>query len=133
MRREAHGGFGERPGETGQRQRWNRAPGRLSEELQRAGIEAHLAEPADTAAARGRKKRAKTDRADARLLRDLLAGGRLPECWVPPAQILEYRALLEAYHALRREHTAWAFSRGAYWDTQGVFPVLPGRRLINTG
>jgi hypothetical protein len=25
-----HGGFGERPGETGQRQRWNRAPGRLS-------------------------------------------------------------------------------------------------------
>jgi len=31
LRREAHGGFGERPGETGQRQRWNRAPGRLSE------------------------------------------------------------------------------------------------------
>jgi transposase len=32
------------------------------EELQRAGIEAHLAEPADTAAARGPKRRAKTDR-----------------------------------------------------------------------
>jgi hypothetical protein len=31
LRREAHGGFGERPGETGQGQRWNRAPGRLSE------------------------------------------------------------------------------------------------------
>ncbi|HKH54375.1 MAG TPA: hypothetical protein VKA58_02865, partial [Propionibacteriaceae bacterium] len=30
MRREAHGGFGERPGETGQRQRRHRAPGRLS-------------------------------------------------------------------------------------------------------
>ena len=29
------------------------------EELQRAGIEAHLAEPADTAAARARKRRAK--------------------------------------------------------------------------
>ena len=25
----------------------------------------------------------------------------------PPAQVLEYRALLEAYHDLRREHTAW--------------------------
>ena len=43
------------------------------EELQRAGAEAHLAEPADTAAARGPKWRAKTDRADARLLRELLA------------------------------------------------------------
>jgi len=43
LRREAHGGFGERPGETGQRQRWNRAPGRLSEELAAAGIVPHLA------------------------------------------------------------------------------------------
>ncbi len=39
------------------------------EELQRAGVEAHLAEPADTAAARGPKRRAKTDRTDARHLR----------------------------------------------------------------
>src|SRR6266511_1863251 len=42
------------------------------EELRRAGVEPHLAEPADTATLRGRKKRAKTDRADARLQRDLL-------------------------------------------------------------
>ena len=77
------------------------------EELQRAGMEAHLAEPADTAAARGRKKRAKTDRADARLLRDLLAQGRLPECWIPPQHVLECRALRECYHDLRAEHTAW--------------------------
>src|SRR5712692_223862 len=39
----------------------------VAEELRRAGVEAHLAGPADTATARGRKKRAKTDRADARL------------------------------------------------------------------
>src|ERR687889_150719 len=58
------------------------------EELQRAGAEAHLAEPADTSAARGPKRRAKTDRADARLLRELLADGRLPESWIPPAQVL---------------------------------------------
>jgi transposase len=76
-------------------------------ELAAAGITAHLAETADTAAARGRKKRAKTDRADARLQRDLLAQGRLPECWIPPSQVLECRALLEAYHDLRAEHTAW--------------------------
>ena len=79
----------------------------VAEELQRAGMEAHLAEPADTAAARGRKRRAKTDRADARLQRELLMQGRLPECWIPPSRILECRALLELYHDLRTEHTAW--------------------------
>ena len=79
----------------------------VTEELQRAGMEAHLAEPADTAAARGPKRRAKTDRADARLQRELLMQGRLPECWIPPSHILECRALLELYHDLRTEHTAW--------------------------
>src|SRR6202011_5414269 len=42
------------------------------EEIVAAGFEAHLAEPADTQAARGRKRHAKTDRTDAKLLRDLL-------------------------------------------------------------
>src|SRR3712207_8847339 len=59
------------------------------EELHRAGMEAHLAEPADTAAARGPKRRAKTDRTDARHLRELLAGGRLPEMGIPPEEVLE--------------------------------------------
>jgi transposase len=66
-----------------------------AEELAAAGIAAHLGEPTDTAAARGRKRHATTDKTDSRHLRTLLAEGRLPECWVPPAQILEYRALLE--------------------------------------
>ena len=76
------------------------------EELQHAGGP-DLAEPAETAAARGRKRRAKTDRTDARLLRTLLDEGRLPECYIPPTEVLEYRALLELYQDLRREHTAW--------------------------
>ena len=63
--------------------------------------------PADTAAARGRKRHAKTDKTDSRHLPQLLAEGRLPKCWIPPAQVLECRALLETYHDLRREHTAW--------------------------
>ena len=75
--------------------------------LQAAGVRAQLAEPADTAAARGRKKRAKTDRADSRLLRELVEADRVPQCWIPPRQVLEHRALLELYHDLRREHTAW--------------------------
>ena len=78
---------------------------------------------ADTATLRGRKKRAKTDRADARLLRDLLAQGRLPECWIPPGHVLECRALLETYHDLRREHTAWVRRVHAVLFHQGA-PVF---------
>jgi transposase len=77
------------------------------EELERAGVEAHLAEPADTATARGHKKRAKTDRADARLLRELLAGGRLPESWAAPHHVLEARARLRLYKDLDDERKAW--------------------------
>ena len=107
------------------------------EELQRAGVVAHLAEPADTAAARGRKRRAKTDRADARLIRTLLAEDRLPECYIPPAQVLEYRALLELYHALRREHTAWVqrihavgFHQGAEHLGAGGVSTVEGRERL---
>ncbi|MGE5256898.1 MAG: hypothetical protein ACM3KE_09520 [Hyphomicrobiales bacterium] len=111
LRREAHGGFGERSGETGQRQRWNRAPGRLSGELAAAGVTAHLGEPAGTAAARGRKRHAKTDKTDCRHLRQLLAEGRLPECRIPPGHILECRALLETYHDLRARRAGSSPSR----------------------
>src|SRR5258708_13057541 len=79
----------------------------VAEEIVRAGATALLAEPADTAAARGRKKRAKTDKADARLLRVLAERGQVPACWIPPGHVLEARALLETYHDLRAEHTAW--------------------------
>jgi transposase len=80
----------------------------VAEEMRAAGVEAHLAEPADTSALRGPKRRAKTDKADAQLLRELLAAGRVPECYIPPSQVLEWRALLELYHDLRVEHTGWA-------------------------
>ncbi len=56
------------------------------------GAVVHLAEPAETAARRGPKKRAKTDRADARHLRELLMIERLPESWIPPDHILDLRA-----------------------------------------
>jgi transposase len=95
----------------------------VSEELAAAGIAAHLGEPADSAAARGRKRRAKTDKTDARHLRTLLAEGRLPECWIPPGHILEYRALLETYHDLRREHTAWVQRIHAVFFHQGAPPL----------
>jgi transposase len=54
------------------------------EELRAVGARVHLAEPAETSALRGPKKHAKSDRADARHLRELLLTGRLPECWIAP-------------------------------------------------
>jgi transposase len=98
------------------------------EELAAAGIEAHLAEPADTAAARGPKRRAKTDRLDARHLRDLLASGRLPESWIPPEQVTELRALLELFKDLRDEHTGWVQRLHATLFHQGA-PAADGDLL----
>ena len=74
------------------------------EELQAAGIEAHLAEPADTAALRGPKKRAKTDQLDSRHLRELLCAGTIPESWIPPAHVLEARD--PRVHRLRGDREA---------------------------
>ncbi|MGO9041811.1 MAG: hypothetical protein ACLQIK_09250 [Mycobacterium sp.] len=51
----------------------------VSEELAAAGVRVHLGDPAEVAALRGPKKRAKTDRSDARLLRTLLLEGRFPK------------------------------------------------------
>jgi transposase len=95
----------------------------VAEELAGAGVAAHVAEPADTAFARGRKRHAKTDKTDSRHLRMLLAEGRLPECWIPPSHILECRALLETYHDLRAEHTAWVQRIHAVFFHQGA-PAL---------
>jgi transposase len=109
----------------------------VAEELTRAGVGAHLAEPADTAAARGRKRRAKTDRADARLIRELLQDERIPECWIPPTVVLEYRALLECYQDLRREHTGWIqrihavlFHQGAEAVGEGGISSVAGRERL---
>src|SRR4051812_34634019 len=72
-----------------------------------AAAAAHLAEPAETANLRGRKARAKTDRADARHLRELLQQGRLPEAWAPPEEILELRQRVRLRKTLIDERTAW--------------------------
>ena len=77
------------------------------QELQRAGITALLAEPAETAHLRGPKMHAKTDKADSRHLRTLAADGKVPASWIPPEQACELRALLQLYRDLSEEHTAW--------------------------
>ncbi len=100
----------------------------VAEELAAAGITAHVGEPADTAALRGTKRHAKTDKADSRHLRQVLADGRLPECWIPPPHVLECRALLELYHDLRTEHTAWVQRIHAVLFHQGAQRLDEGLR-----
>ena len=90
-----------------------------------AGLRPRLADPAEQRGQRGRRRHAKTDRADARFMREQLQAGRLPECWVPPPHVLEYRALLEAYHDLRADHTAWVQRIHAALFHQGA-PRLGG-------
>lgn len=97
----------------------------LVEELRAAGAVAHLAEPAETRTLRGRKRRAKTDRLDARHLRDLLLEGRLPESWIPPEHLLELRSKVRLRKTLVDERTAWQQRIHAQLFHHGA-PRFPG-------
>jgi transposase len=77
------------------------------EELTAAGIRPHLAEPADTAALRGKKRHAKTDRSDVAHLRTHLLAEDLPESWIPPEHVLETRTMVRLYKDLLDERGAW--------------------------
>src|ERR1700680_2542897 len=77
------------------------------EELRRVDAGVHLAEPAQTSALRGNKKRPKNDRADARHLRELLMTARLPECWVAPDHLLDLRARVRLRHTLVDARGEW--------------------------
>jgi transposase len=92
----------------------------VAEEIERAGHTAHLADPAETAARRGRKRRAKTDNADCDLQLRLLLGGELPESWIPPAHILELRTLVRLRKTLIDQRTAWQQRIHAQLFHQGV-------------
>ena len=95
----------------------------VSEELTAAGVGVHLGDPAEIAALRGRKKRAKTDRADAKLLRTLLLEGRFPESWIPPAHVVEVRTLGRLYCTLMDERRAWQQRIHAQVFHQGCPPI----------
>ena len=92
----------------------------VTEELLAVEITPHLAEPADTAALRGKKRHAKTDKTDARHLRVHLMAGDLPECWIPPEHVLEARAVARLYKDLLDERGAWHQRIAATLFHQGV-------------
>jgi len=91
------------------------------EECQQAGITPHVADPAEAAVLiHGRRKRAKTDRIDAKGLRQLLEQHRVPESWIPPRQVLEVRAKVRLYHDLMSERAGWQHRIQAILFHQGA-------------
>jgi len=96
----------------------------IAEEIERAGLTARLADPAETAAKRGRKRRAKTDKADCDLQLKLLLCGEVPEAWIPPPHILELRVLVRTRKALLDERTGWQQRLQAQLFHQGIPPGL---------
>jgi transposase len=97
------------------------------EEIVHAGHVVRLADPAETAARRGRKRRAKTDNSDCDLMLGLLLAGELAEAWIPPAQILELRTQVRLRKTLIDQRTAWLQRLQAQLFHQGVPPGLKPR------
>jgi transposase len=104
----------------------------VCEALVEAGAVPHLAEPAETGVLRGPKRRAKTDREDARWMRALLCEGRLPEAWIPPAQVREWRTRTRLRKTLVDERTSWLARVQATLFHHGVCGV-PKRLLSASG
>jgi transposase len=104
----------------------------VCEALTEAGAVAHLAEPVETSALRGNKRRAKTDREDARWLRTLLCEGRLPEAWIPPAHVREWRTRTRLRKTLVDERTTWLQRVQATLFHHGVSGV-PDKLLSTAG
>lgn len=104
----------------------------VCEALAAAGATPHLADPAEVAARRGKKRRAKTDRADARHLRQLLAEGRLPEAWIPPAHVRQWRARTRLRKTLVDERGQWLQRIQATLFHHGVPAGSVPRRLLGS-
>ena len=108
----------------------------VCEALVEAGAIPHLAEPVEESARRGKKRRAKSDREDARWLRTLLTEGRLPEAWIPPAQVREWRTRARLRKTLVDERTTWLQRVQATLFHHGVAGVpdkllsAPGREFL---
>jgi transposase len=77
-------------------------------ELVQRGVEVRLAEPGQTLALKGRRRRAKTDRLDAGWMAMLLARGMLPTAWLAPEDIGRLRDLTRLRQSLRHDRTRWA-------------------------
>jgi transposase len=101
-------------------------------ELSARGFDVRLVDPAQAKALRGRIKRAKTDRLDARWLCVLLAKELLPESWLPPAEIQTLRDQTRLRKALAEDRTRWAQRLHALLTHEG-WPCQRARLLTVEG
>jgi transposase len=100
----------------------------IAEECQAAGVTVHVADPAEAAGARSRKMRAKTDKIDARKLREQLEKGEIHDSWIPPRHVLEVREKVRLYADLLEAREAWQKRIHATFFHQGV-PKPDGKLL----
>lgn len=82
---------------------------------------------------RGRKRRAKTDRQDARRLTELLVEERLPEAWIAPEHIRQWRSRLHLRKALVGERTQWLLRIRSVLYHHGLSADAPGEISGPTG
>src|SRR5215218_268889 len=104
----------------------------VARELQARGLEVRLADPGQANALRGGRRRAKTDRLDARWLVLLLGRDMLPEAWMAPADIQQLRDQTRLRKALCEDHTRWAQRLHALLVQEG-WPCPRGRLLTASG
>jgi transposase len=104
----------------------------VARELQARGFDVRLAEPAQALALKGKKRRAKTDKLDARWLAMLLAKEMLPGSWLPPEDIQRLRDLTRLRQALRHDRTRWAQRLHAILMHEG-WPCSRSRLLTTKG
>jgi transposase len=100
--------------------------------LQARGIEVRLCDPGQASALQGNRKRAKTDRLDARWLVLLLARELLPDAWLPPEDIQRLRDQTRLRKALTDDHTRWAQRLHALLVHEG-WPCSRGSLLTDKG
>jgi transposase len=101
--------------------------------VERAGGVPRLAETAETRALRGRERRAKSDRQDAQWLRELLAEGWLPESWIAPEHVRQWRSRLDLRKALIDERTQWLLRIRSVLYHHGVSAGAPDRIARSAG
>ncbi len=108
----------------------------VARELQALGIEVLLTDPGQASALQGNRKKAKTDRLDARWLVTLLAREMLPESWLAPEEIQRLRDKTRLRKALTDDHTRWAQRLHAVlvhegWGcSRGSLLTVSGRRWV---
>lgn len=104
----------------------------IARELGGRGVEVVLLDPGEASALKGKKRRAKTDRLDARFLLSLLVAGIAPVAWLPPQEISELRTLTRTRKALVDERSRLAERVQALLFHEG-WPCQRGRLLTVAG